>query len=494
MNSLFFQYMILFIKAAYIICSIVLFLYGVNCLILTTIYLINKKKIWANHELHELKNWPTVTIQLPIYNEGRLVNGLLHSVVGMDYPKRKLQIQILDDSNDSTSAELVRLVDQYQKMGYWIVYQHRSDRAGFKAGNLSSGLKNAKGEFIVIFDADFEPKTDFLSQTIPLFKNKKVGFIQTRWANRNFHHNMVTYMAGLAYDAHLLIEQNARYCGGLFMGFSGSGGIWRKICLTEIGGWQSDTVTEDIDITFRAQLNGWRGIYVPSVLSNAELPEEMDAYKLQQNRWAKGSAQCFRKYIGKVIFSKLPLNVKIMAVLHLLSYVTIPFMPLLLILVLPICLFGGGFITLFWWTALGGIGPAISFILAQLLQNEHLGNRLLHLPLVLLMAAGISLDAFAGVMAGLFQQGGDFIRTSRVFEDGKNAEKERKADFLTNLTIAEVLMGCYLVGPVVILWNSIGKYLAPWLLSSGAGFFLMSGASMFQNLGLQRKKILKQEN
>ena len=149
---------------------------------------------------------------------------------------------------------------------------------------------------------------------------------------------------------------------------------------------------------------------------------------------------------------------------------------------------------MFWWTALGGIGPAISFILAQLLQNEHLGNRFLHLPLVLLMAAGISLDAFAGVMAGLFQQGGDFIRTSRVFEDGKNAEKERKADFLTNLTIAEVLMGCYLVGSVVILWNSIGKYLAPWLLSSGAGFFLMSGASMFQNLGLQRKKILKQEN
>ncbi len=404
MNTILFLYIVTFIKFVYVICAGILFLYGINSLILSLIYLFNRKRIWSRLKLPRIDSWPTVSIQLPLYNEGELVIDLLHFISQLDYPRDKLQIQVLDDSTDETSHLLIELVENYKKEGFWIEYAHRKNRNGFKAGNLAFGLKKAKGEFIVIFDADFEPHQDFLKKTIPLFIDEKVGFVQTRWTNKNLHSNVITYMGGIAYDGHLIVEQNARNSHGLFVGFSGSGGIWRKNCLLSIDGWNSDSVTEDIDISFRAQLNGWKGIYVPQVLSRAELPEDMDAYKLQQNRWAKGSAQCYRRYINKVISAKLSLKVKIMAILHLLSYVTIPAMPILLFLVLPICIYGGGFITLFWWMALGSIGPALTFILAQLEQKGRLVDRLAHLPIVSLMAVGISLDAFAGVLSGLFQK------------------------------------------------------------------------------------------
>jgi len=493
MNTIIFQYFVIFIKCVYIVCAGILFLYGINSLILSLIYLFNRKKIWSRRKLQKMVSWPVVSIQLPLYNEGRLVIDSLHFITQLDYPHEKLQIQVLDDSTDDTSLLLMELVDKYKKEGFRIEYAHRKDRTGFKAGNLAFGLKKSKGEFIVVFDADYEPSQDFLKKTIPLFLDEKVGFVQTRWTNNNLHRNVITYMGGIAYDGHLFVEQNARSSCGLFIGFSGSGGIWRKNCLLSIDSWKWDSVTEDIDISFRAQLKGWKGIYVPQSLSMAELPEEMDAYKLQQNRWAKGSAQCFRKYIKKVVSARLPIKVKAMAILHLLSYVTIPAMPVLLFLVLPICLYGGGFITLFWWMALGSIGPALTFTIAQLEQKGKLAERLFHLPIVLLMAVGISLDAFAGVMSGLFQKGGEFIRTPRVIERGLSGEKNRKVTFLTNLTLVEIFMGGYLIFSVFLLWSTIGKYLAPWLLSSASGYLLMAGASTIQYFSQQKREILSQE-
>ncbi len=494
MNTIFFQYLIILIKAAYIVSGSVLFLYGINSLILALIYLINRKRIWAKRILPEMKNWPIISIQLPIYNEGSLVKSLLASISKLNYPRQKLQIQILDDSTDSTSILLNNLVEQYKQNGFWIEYQHRDDRKGFKAGNLNSGLKNAKGEYIAIFDADFEIKPDFFFRTIPYFNDEKIGFVQARWENRNLFHTLTTCMGGIAYDGHLFVEQNARFISGLFMGFSGSGGIWRTKCLKSIGAWQTDSITEDIDITFRVQLKGWHGIYVPEALTIAELPEKMNAYKLQQYRWARGSAQSFRKYIGQVIRVDLPLKVKFMACLHLISYVTIPCLPIVLLLVLPVSLYGGGFLSLFWWMALGGIGPILTFGISQLEQKANLKERLLHLPFVMLMAVGISLDAFTGVMAGLFQYGGEFVRTQRTMEEGQNSEKERKSIFLTNLTIAEISMGIYLIGTVYILWSTSGKLLAPWLLSSAAGLFLMAGTSIIQFITQEMKKELSQEH
>ena len=478
-----------FIKITYIFCGLILFVYGLNSLTLSVIYLYKRKEIWKEQNFENVKTWPVVSVQLPIYNEGELVKGLLHSITNMDYPREKLQIQILDDSIDVTTSLLKKIVKRYEREGFWIEYYHRSDRKGFKAGNLANGLIKAKGEFILILDADFEPDKQLLKKSIPYFIDDRIGFVQTRWTNRNYHENLITYLGGIAYDAHLFVEQNARSRAGLFMGFSGSAGIWRKKCLTSIGGWNWGALTEDIDISFRAQLQGWKGVYVMEALSSAELPNKMNGYKLQQHRWAKGSAQCFRRYFLLVAKAPIPLKVKVMALLHLLSYVTIPCMPILLLLVLPICLFGGDFISLFWWMALGGVGPAITFMIAQLEQKHRLMDRLIHLPLVLLMAAGISLDALSGVISGLLMTGGDFIRTPRVAEGILNGKNEIKSNFLNYLTVAEILMSAYLCVTVVILWPTIGKYLAPWLLSTSAGYLLMAGTSIVQSLDRPAKAI-----
>jgi cellulose synthase/poly-beta-1,6-N-acetylglucosamine synthase-like glycosyltransferase len=491
-NSIFFEYLLLFTRFVYLICAGVLFLYGLNCIILSSIYLINRKKIWSKSKLTNLVQKPIVSIQLPIYNEGRLVIGLLKHITQLDYPKEKLQIQVLDDSTDETRQLLKQLVLQYKDKGYWIEYAHRRTQTGYKAGNLAYGLEKAKGAFIVVFDADYEPNPDFLKKTLPIFSNSSVGFVQTRWTNKNLDTNIITYMGGITYDGHLFVEQNARSQGGLFTGFSGSAGIWRTKCLQSIDGWKWDTITEDIDASFRAQLKGWKGIYYPHALSKAELPDEMYAFKLQQNRWAKGSAQNFRKHIRNVLMADLPLKVKIMALFHLLSYVTVPAIPISLLLVLPLCLLGGNFIRSLWWMSLGGIGPAILFTIAQLEQKGNLRERLIHLPMALLMAVGISLDAFAGVTSGFFQRGGEFIRTPRVMESSNNIENEKKSLFLNNLTLAELVFSFYLIGSAYMLWPTSGKYMIPWLLSSAAGLFFMAVSSMAQFFSHQKKKLISQ--
>lgn len=493
MSQITFQYLLLIIKLVYLICAAVLFLYGINSLTLSSIYLFHRREIWAKKKNRDLAQLPVVSIQLPIYNEGQIVIGLLKHITRLNYPKKKMQIQVLDDSTDRTQMLLRKLVEEYRKQGFWIEYYHRKLQTGYKAGNLDFGLKNANGDYILVFDADYEPNPDFIRQVLPLFSDKQVGFVQTRWTNKNLGTNLITYMGGITYDGHLFVEQNARSIGGLFMGFSGSAGMWRKECLISIDGWKWDTVTEDIDASFRAQLNGWKGIYYPHALSRAELPEDMAAFKLQQNRWARGSAQNFRKHILRVMKAPLSFMVKAMAVLHLLSYVTVPAIPISLSLILPLCLLGGDFIKSLWWMALGGIGPAILFSIGQLEQKDNLLERLWHLPLALLVAVGISLDAFAGVVSGLIQKGGEFVRTPRVGEKPIVLEKDKKAVFLGNLTMAEFLFAVYLIFSAYMLWPTSGRYMIPWLLSSAVGLLFMATSTIIQAFEQQWKNFLGQE-
>lgn len=493
MSQITFQYLLLLIKLVYLICAAILFLYGINSLTLSSIYLLNRKKIWTKKEVQEKTKLPVVSVQLPIYNEGQIVIDLLRQVSQLNYPKKKMQIQVLDDSTDHTQRLLRKLVEDYRKKGFWIEYYHRKSQTGYKAGNLAYGLENANGDYLLVFDADYEPHPDFIRRILPLFSDKKVGFVQTRWTNKNLDTNLITYMGGITYDGHLFVEQNARNAGGLFMGFSGSAGMWRRECLLSIDGWKCDTVTEDIDASFRAQLNGWKGIYYPHALSRAELPDDMAAFKLQQNRWARGSAQNFRKHIFNVLKASLPLKVKAMAILHLLSYVTVPAIPISLSLILPISLLGGDFMKSLWWMALGGIGPAILFSIGQLEQKENLMERLLHLPIALLVAVGISLDAFAGVVSGLVQKGGEFVRTPRVGEKSVMLEKDKKTVFLGNLTIIEFFFAIYLVFSAYVLWSTSGRYMIPWLLSSAVGLLFMAASTIIQTFQQQWKKFLSQE-
>ncbi|MDZ7741641.1 MAG: cellulose synthase family protein [Bacteroidota bacterium] len=263
---------------------------------------------------------PTVTIQLPVYNEIYVVKRLIDTVIRIDYPPEKLEIQVLDDSNDETSAIAEKRVKELLDQGHRICFIHRNNRRGFKAGALEEGLKIASGEFIAIFDADFVPPPDFLHNTLSYFENEKVGMVQTRWGHINKDYSLLTRLQAFGLDAHFSVEQKGRNARGHFINFNGTAGIWRKKCILDAGGWEHDTLTEDLDLSYRAQMKGWKFKYLEEVVTPAELPVVMSAVKNQQFRWNKGGAENFRKMIGKLIASKqVPFRTKVHGFFHLLN-------------------------------------------------------------------------------------------------------------------------------------------------------------------------------
>ena len=279
-------------------------------------------------------DWPTVTVQLPLFNERYVVERLIDAVAALDYPAQKLEIQVLDDSTDD-SIELSReRVSYYQQRGLDIKLVRRPVREGFKAGALAYGLARAKGEFVAIFDADFLPAPDFLRQTIPHFRNPKVGIVQTRWTHLNRDFSLLTKLQAFGLDAHFFIEQGGRNAAGFFMNFNGTAGVWRTKTIQDAGGWSSNTLTEDLDLSYRAQLNGWTFVYREDIGSPAELPVAMSALKSQQYRWMKGAAECARNLIVRVLWSpNVPGVRKLHAFFHLFSSST--FLLVFLLAVLP---------------------------------------------------------------------------------------------------------------------------------------------------------------
>jgi cellulose synthase/poly-beta-1,6-N-acetylglucosamine synthase-like glycosyltransferase len=307
--------------------NILLFLYFISLLGLVVfgghryllIYLYKKHK----KELPQIKPlkepYPTVTIQLPIYNEPNVVSRLIESITKLDYPKDKLEIQILDDSADETQKTTKEIVEKYKKEKFNINYIHRTNRKGFKAGALQDGLKTSIGEFVAIFDADFIPKPDFLKKLLPYFSSDDIGMVQARWGHTNRKYSLLTKIQAVILDGHFLIEHTARNRSGRFFNFNGTAGIWRKKAIESSGGWQGDTLTEDMDLSYRAQISGWKFIFVPDVVTPAELPIDVNSFKIQQGRWAKGTIQVAKKLIVTIIKSKTPLKAKLEAVFHLTS-------------------------------------------------------------------------------------------------------------------------------------------------------------------------------
>ena len=283
-----------------------IFLYSLSQLHLLISYL--KKRRLANDpdrtDPLELEEYPVVTIQLPLYNEKEVVERLLNNIVQMDYPAEKLEIQVLDDSTDE-SAELTReLVSRLKFLKHNIIYLSRSHRADFKAGALKEGLKTAKGDFIAIFDSDFLPEPDWLKRSLPHFNNDHIGAVQTRWGHLNRNYSLMTKVQAFALDFHFLLEQNGRSFSGNFINFNGTAGIWRKECIQDAGNWQGDTLTEDLDLSYRAQLKHWKFKYLDSVVTPAELPITMEAVRSQQFRWNKGAAENFQKNFRKIMSAK----------------------------------------------------------------------------------------------------------------------------------------------------------------------------------------------
>ncbi len=439
------------LTAIYIIAAIMLAIYGFNAWILTILYFKHRQNSPKPLDLIEIKqSLPQVTVQLPIYNEALVVKRLINAVVQLDYPVQLLQIQVLDDSTDKTTDIATHWVNYHRSKGVNIELIHRSDRTGFKAGALARGLDRATGEFIALFDADFVPEPDFLKQTIPhLVDNPKIGLVQTRWGHLNCDYSYLTAAQALAIDGHFMIEQAARNRAGLLMNFNGTAGIWRRRCIEAVGGWQSDTLCEDFDLSYRAQLAGWECLYLPEVMTPAEIPPQLAAFKQQQFRWAKGSIQCFKKLGWQVVSSPLlAWPVKLQSLIHLSNYLAHPLLVILAI-VTPIIVATNTAETIrlpLIYLSLASLGPPILFAVAQAgLYPATWKRRYKMMPVLMLLGGGIALSSTKAVIEALLGVGSNFRRTPK-FNVVTTADSWQNSYYrlsLNWLVVGELTLGIY---------------------------------------------------
>ncbi|ERM84340.1 glycosyl transferase family 2 [Rhodonellum psychrophilum GCM71 = DSM 17998] len=390
---------------------------------------------------------PMVTVQLPIFNEQYVVERLIDSLAAFRYPKEKLEIQILDDSTDETADIIKKHLQNFPELNF--KYIHRVNRQGFKAGALKEGLKKAEGEFIAIFDADFVPDSDFLLKTLGFFADSKVGMVQTRWTHLNENYSVLTRLQAFALDAHFMVEQMGRNSQDAFINFNGTGGIWRKSCILDAGNWQDDTLTEDLDLSYRAQKKGWKFVYRPDIESPAELPPVMSAIKSQQFRWTKGGAECAAKHLGSVLRDKFPFKVKLHAAAHLLNsviFIAVLFVSLSSIPVwwaflqgwIPDVYFQGAAVFLIGFVIIAGVYFFANLSLLEYSLGSFL-RFLWELPLFLSVSMGLGIHNTVAVWEGLTGKKSAFIRTPKYNLEsnkstlGKNVYNQMKIPFTTYL-------------------------------------------------------------
>lgn len=364
---------------------------------------------------------PQVTIQLPIYNEATVATRLLEHVVAIDYPRDRLEIQVLDDSTDETRQMLRAEVERFRERGIDIVYIHRVDRVGYKAGALDAGLKVAKSELIAIFDADFLPQPDFLKRIVPLFvADEKLGMVQARWGHMNREHSLLTRTQALMLDGHHLVENRARSAAGWLFNFSGTGGMWRRTAIDTAGGWQHDTLTEDLDLSYRAQLAGWKFLYREALVTPAELPEDVSALRAQQYRWAKGTVQTARKLLFKrVLRSHLTFTQRLEAFFHMTPHFAYPLMVVLSVLLLPALIYmpATNVRTMFLIDlplCFGTTGSLAAFYaMAESAQGRARIGALKQLPALIALGVGLAPHLTKAVFEGLGSMAGEFVRTPK---------------------------------------------------------------------------------
>jgi cellulose synthase/poly-beta-1,6-N-acetylglucosamine synthase-like glycosyltransferase len=469
----------------YFIVTAILALYGFHNLVTTIMYLRMKTPKKRRTEAKLLTEWPPVTIQLPVFNEKYTVERLMRAVTRLDYPADRLQIQVLDDSTDDTVDLINRLVQEYHNRGLNIELIHRMDRKGFKAGALQNGLQTATGELIAIFDADFVPRPDWLKRTVPAFQSPQLGCLQTRWGHTNPQYNSLTRAEAMGIDGHFIIEQTVRSKNGFFLNFNGTAGLWRRACIEDAGGWQWDTLTEDLDLSYRAQMRGWKFDYLPDVVVPAELPPQVEAYKKQQFRWAKGSFQVVRKILPSVLQADLPLKVRCMALLHLTGYFVHPLMLSLLLLTLPVGLLVPGAFRVFPISIFAGLGPPLLYLTATATQHKSILKRMRSFPLLVIVGFGLSLSTTIAVLEGLFSKGGAFIRTPKL-NVGNRRKQKQKVDRaymapLSSMVWVEIALGIYALVTGVVLAPYIGWGIVPWMVIYMLGFFYIAGLNLIQH-------------
>lgn len=455
----------------YAFAAILLTLYALNAWMLTTLFL------WHKHRQSPVPPpapLPVVTVQLPIYNEALVVERLIDAVANLDYPRHLLQIQILDDSIDETTKLAQARAEFYRRQGLDIEVIHRQDRSGFKAGALQGGLERAKGEFIAIFDADFVPAADFLRRTIPHFAGQPgIGFLQSRWGHLNPEYSWLTGAQSIALDGHFVVEQTARHRAGLLMNFNGSGGVWRRACIDEAGGWHGDTISEDLDLSYRAQLVGWQCLYLPDVVAPAEIPPQLAAFKQQQFRWAKGSIQCLKKLSRPVLRSPLAWWVKLQALVHLSSYLIHPLMIVLLLVSLPLMLGAARVDFPLAYLSLFSLGPPVLYAVAlQTLYGRRWRQRYRYMLLLVLLGTGIALSNSRAVIEALLGMGNIFRRTPKFHVEHHSdrwQESVYKLPF-EGVVLGELGLSLY---ALVALWAALSSkhmFALPFILIYAVGF------------------------
>ncbi len=432
---------------------------------------------------------PTVTIQLPLYNERFVVARLLEEVSKIDYPRELLQIQVLDDSTDETHPYTERLCNEYRAAGVPIEYRHRTNRHGYKAGALQEGLESATGELIAIFDADFLPPADFLLSTIHYFTASDVGVVQTRWSYLNKEYSILTEVEAMLLDGHFVLEHGARCGSGLFFNFNGTAGVLRRKMIDDAGGWQHETLTEDSDLSYRAQLNGWRFVYVPRVDCPSELPVEMYGFQVQQARWAKGLTQVAKKLLPRILKADLPLRVKIEAFMHLTPNISYPLMIAISLLLLPVMIvrfYMGVFqmvvidlpliIASFWSIS------AFYLYAQRVLYPKSWWKSIAFLPM--LMAAGVALTVSnsKGVLEAIFGIKSSFARTAKYALGAQKTKVQspayrRKSGWLPYV---EILIGGYFVFMIDFAIQTLNFFAIPFLLLFVCGYWWAGFATLYE--------------
>lgn len=513
--------------ALYVVAGVWLAAYGLNSLVLAGLYL-HHRHHRKNPSANQLRHYPTVTVQLPIYNERHVIERLVDATAALDWPRAKLQIQVLDDSTDETTA-LARARAQYhRRSGLDIELVRRPDRRGYKAGALAVGLARARGEFVAIFDADFVPPPDFLRRTIPPFLDRpRLGLVQTRWAHLNASYSGLTGAQSLALDGHFVVEQTARNRSGLLMNFNGTAGVWRRACIEASGGWSGDTISEDLDLSYRAQLAGWDCLYLPEVSAPAELPPQLAAFKRQQFRWAKGSIQCLSKLwrsilgcgdqletgsTGRTSFTRtttdglisppLPRRLtvvqRVAALIHLSSYLAHPLMLILLLCSLPLFLSPRDAHLPMAMAYLGfaSLGPPLVYVLSQHALYPNWRRRLLFFPILALLGTGIALNNTRAVIEALVGHEGPFSRTPKFHLEGNRGQWIDSTYRLPLdwTTVGEALLALYALATIVAAWRADNLYAIPFMLLYFGGFGLTAFLGIWQTRGASQRSFRRRTN
>jgi len=464
--------------------------YGIHRYILVYLYYKHRKNRTTEPAAH-FGELPPVTIQLPIFNEQYVVERLLDAVCKLDYPREKLDIQVLDDSTDETVDVAGGLVERYAALGHPVTYHHRTNRAGFKAGALAEGLKSAKGEFVAIFDADFTPPPDFLLRTIHHFTDPKIGMVQTRWTHINRNYSFLTEVEAILLDGHFVLEHSGRARTGLFFNFNGTAGLWRRAAIEEAGGWEHDTLTEDTDLSYRAQLKGWKFIYLQDVECPAELPVEMTAFKTQQARWAKGLIQTGKKILPRVLKSNASLHTKIEAWYHLTANISYPLMIMLSVLLLPamIIRFYQGWFQMLYIDLPLFMASTFSISSFYLVSQRELFPRswprcLLYLPFLMALGIGLTITNTKAVIEALIGKQSAFARTPKYSvtskQDKVGATKYRKR--LGWVPWVEMLIGAYFALTVYYAVENENYITVPFLLLFVVGYWATGLMSLLQGI------------